>query len=227
LTKTQIGILWGLSALVVVVFAVLAQMISRAPARPAAPTPAALQTTVYRLPEVPFSARGYYPRADQAARTWQGDAQLVSATATWDFAEIDDLSRPVDWTFQFYSPGTQQLYVVNVGEARATPLVGSLSPYELPTIAPGRWRADSYDALSAWLNEGGATFLGSHSVVDVNARIRQAEEGRIEWSVVGVARDQDEQHVVVMDAETGRVGSSARAVPPDGAAGLLVRAEER
>jgi hypothetical protein len=225
-TKTQIGILWGLSALVVVVFVVLAQMISRAPARPGAATPAAVQATTYRLPEVPYSARGYYLRADQAARTWQGDAQLVSATATWGFAEIDDLSAPVDWTYQFFSPDTQQLYVVNVGEDRATPLVGSLSPYKLPTIAPGRWRADSHEALSAWLNEGGASFLDSHSVVDVNARVRQVEQGRIEWSVVGVARDQNEQHVVVMDAETGSVRGVARGVPPD-AADTLARAEER
>jgi hypothetical protein len=227
LTKTQIGILWGLSALVVVVFAVLAQMVSRAPARPAVPTPAAVQATTYRLPDVPYSARGYYPRADQAARTWQGDAQLVSATATWGFAEIDNLSQPVDWTYQFYSPETQQLYVVSVGEKRATPLVGSLSPYKLPTIAPGRWRADSHEALSAWLNEGGAGFLNSHSVVDVNARIRQVEGGHIEWSVVGVARDQDEHHVVVMDAETGSLRGAAHAASPDAVVGALARAEER
>lgn len=227
MTKTQIGILWGLSALVVIVFAVLAQMISRAPARPAVPTPVAVQATTYRLAEVPYSARGYYPRADQAARTWQADAQLVSATATWGFAEIDDLSQPVDWTYQFYSPETQQLYVVNVSESRATPLVGSLSPYKLPTIAPGRWRADSYEALSAWLNEGGAAFLNNHSVVDVNARIRQVEDGRVEWSVVGVARDQDDHHVVVMDAETGSLGGAARVAPPGPAAKTLARAEER
>jgi hypothetical protein len=203
MTKTQVLILWGLAAVVVVVFAVLSQFIARSPDADVAVTVPPAQ--VYSLPAVPHSARGYYPRADQAARTWQGDALLVSATASWSFARIDALDDPVDWTFQFYSPGTRQLYVVNVGETAVASIMSTLSPYELPTVSIDRWRLDSYEALSTWLNHGGANFLNRYSVVDVSARLRHAEDGRLEWSVVGMVGDSQTFHLVRIDVASGEV----------------------
>jgi hypothetical protein len=203
MTKTQIGILWGLAVLVVVVFAILSQVISRSPAQTAAQTAPPVQ--VHSLPEISQSARGFYPRADQAARSWQGDAQLVSATASWSFAQLDDFSRPVDWTFQFYSPGTHQLYVVSVGEEQVLPVTGMLSPYELPAVTMDNWRVDSHRALSAWLSYGGAAFIRGYSVVDVSARLRHSQDGRLEWSVVGVVRDSQTVHLVRVDATSGQV----------------------
>ena len=203
MTKTQVFILWGLAAVVVAVFAVVSQFIARGPAPDVAVTVPPAQ--VVRLPAVPHSARGVYPRADQAARTWQGDALLVSATASWPFARIGELDDPVDWTFQFYSPGTRQLYVVNVGETAVAPIVSTLSPYELPTVSMDRWRLDSHEALSTWLNYGGANFLHRYSVVDVSARLRHAEDGRLEWSVVGMVDDSQTFHLVRIDAASGEV----------------------
>jgi hypothetical protein len=194
-----------MSVLVVVVFVMLSQAMSRTPEQPqqrGAPTAPA---QVARLPGGAHTARGRYTRADQAARTWNGDAVLVSATASWPFARLDDLSRGVDWTFQFYSPDTHQIYVVGVGEGHVTPIVGSHSPYVLPAVAQDRWRVDSHVAISAWLDHGGIQFLNSHSVVDVSARLRNAEDGRSEWTVMGMARGQDAFHVVTMDATSGQV----------------------
>jgi hypothetical protein len=118
---------------------------------------------------------------------------------------LDDLSGPADWTFQFYSPGTHQLYVVSVGEEQVSPITGMLSPYELPTVSVGNWRVDSHGALSAWLSHGGAAFLRGYSVVDVSARLRHSQEGRLEWSVVGVVRDSQTVHLVKVDATSGQV----------------------
>jgi hypothetical protein len=202
MTKTQIGILWGLGVLVLVIFVVLSQVISRSSGPSIMLT--APPAKVYRLPENSQSARSLYLSADQAARSWQGDAQLVSATASWSFAQEDDLSGPVDWTFQFYSPGTQQLFVVSVSEETATPITNMLSPYELPVVAIENWRIDSHEALGVWLTEGGAAFLKGYSVVDVSARLRHSQEGRLEWSVAGVVRDSQLFHLVQVDASSGK-----------------------
>ena len=68
-----------------------------------------------------------------------------------------------------------------------------------------RWRVDSHQALGTWLDYGGAAFLSSHSVVDVSARLRHSEDGKLEWSVVGVARGSQAFQLVRTDAESGRV----------------------
>lgn len=203
MSKTQIIILWGLAGVVVVVFVVLSQLISRAPAQSVALT--APPVREHHLPAVPHSAKSYYPRADQSARSWQGDAQLVSATSSWSFAQVDDFSEPVDWTYQFYSPGTQQLYVVSVGETEATTIVSSLSPYELPTVSIDRWSVDSNQALGTWLDYGGAQFLGKHSIVNVSARLRHNAQGGLEWSVAGLDADNEAVHMVRVDAASGQV----------------------
>lgn len=201
MTKAQIFILWGLAALVVVVFVGLGQVISRPP-QGSAPLPTR-PAQVYSLPGIPYSARSLYQRADQAARSWQGDARLVSAATSWSFAGLDDFSRPTDWTFQFFSPATQKIYVVNVNEAEVTPLREALSPYVLSTIAIDHWRFDSYEALNQWLNQGGGDFMRAHPIVDVSIRLRQSEEGRPEWGVVGMVRDSQTLQLSRMDAVDG------------------------
>jgi hypothetical protein len=118
---------------------------------------------------------------------------------------LDDLSQPVDWTFQFYSPGTRQLYVVSVSEEQVLPVTGMLSPYKLPAVSMEDWRVDSHGALSAWLSYGGAGFLRRYSVVDVSARLRHSKDGRLEWSVAGVVRDSHTVHLVRVDATSGQV----------------------
>jgi hypothetical protein len=203
MTKTQIGILWGLGVLVVVVFAILTRVISQSPGQSTVLT--APPAKVYRLPDIPQSARSLYLRADQAARSWQADARLVSATASWSFAQVDDLSGAVDWTFQFYSPETHQLYVVSVGEELVAPITDMLSPYELPVVSIEDWRVDSHQALGTWLTEGGAAFLKGSSVVDVSASLRHSQQQRLEWSVVGVVRDSQTFHLVRVDASSGQV----------------------
>jgi hypothetical protein len=203
MSKTQIVILWGLAVLVVIVFAVLSQVVSRAPSSSsvAVTVPPARQV---RLPDT-HSLKKLYPRADQAARTWQGDALLAAATASWSFVQMADLEAANDWTLQFYSPSTQQLQVLTANEEHILPIVTSLSPYELSTVAMENWRVDSHQALSTWLNAGGSAFLTRYSVVDVSARLGFSKEKRLEWSVVGVVRDTQTFHQVRIDATSGEV----------------------
>jgi hypothetical protein len=144
----------------------------------------------------------------QAAKEWQPDAGLVSVAASWPFATLDDLSSPVDWTFTFYSPGTQRVYVLNVHSEQSMLIRETLSPYPLVVVASDMWQVDSHQALNAWLNGGGGEFLGGYPVVDVSVRLR-VDDGRAVWAVIGAGRGgaaQDDPLLldVVLDATDGQ-----------------------
>jgi hypothetical protein len=202
MTKTQIVVLWGLAVLVVVVFAVVSQVVTRRSEASVAVTPTPAR--VYSLGDG-GSAKRLYAWADQAVRSLQGDAELASASTSWPFAAVEDLDDQVDWTFQFYSATTRRIYVVSVRESQATVLREALSPYALPTIAAEDWRTDSQQALSKWLSAGGGGFLDTRSVVDVSARLRHSETGRLVWIVAGVARGTQDAFVAQVDARGGQI----------------------
>jgi hypothetical protein len=204
MSKTQLAVLWVLGVLIVAVLGALGWMLSQsksatAPAvTPSAPAEPGTETgpvvppakALYRLPETAYTARNLYGQAQGAALAWQPDAALVSAAATWPFAGLDDFSRPVDWTYQFYSPATGRISVINVGHEGVTPVRETLSPYRLPTIDVNQWRVDSHTALNVWLNRGGGPFLKSQAVVDVSIRLSRpaddAADGAAVWTIVGV-----------------------------------------
>ena len=195
MTRTQLAILWGLGVLIVVILGTLGWMFSRSrqpealyPTRVPAetPSPATPAPAVYRLPETPHSARNQYVQAEGAARDWQPDATLVSAAASWSFVGLDDFSKPIDWTFQFYSSTTGRVYTINVDQTGITPIRETLSPYALPVIDVEHWQVDSYQAVNAWLNRGGGAFLKRHPVVDVSIRLARPQGGNPAWTIVGI-----------------------------------------
>ena len=202
MTKKQVAILWGLTAVVLIVFVLVGRGISRSSQKRRSPGTASSQKT-YSLPQISQSARNLYPLADQAARSWQKDARLVSASASWLFVKVDDFSEPTNWTFQFFSPRTQKIYVVSAGEDQVTVIRDSLSPYVLPSAPLGEWLLDSNQALTIWLNNGGSGFLAEYPVVNVSAMLQPPEDGGLEWVVAGTVQDSQAVHRVRIDAQSG------------------------
>ena len=202
MTKKQVAILWGLTAIVLIVFVLVGRVISRSAEKQQSPVTTSRKRT-YNLGQISQSARNLYALADQAARSWQKDARLVSASASWLFVKVDDFSAPTNWTFQFFSPRTQKLYVVSASEAQVTVIRDTLSPYVLPAAPVGEWQLDSNQALSIWLNNGGGDFLAKHPIVDVSAMLQPPEEGGLEWVVIGTVRDSQAVHLVRIDARSG------------------------
>ena len=45
--------------------------------------------------------------------------------------------------------------------------------------------------------------MSRYSMVDVSARLRHAEDGRLEWSVVGMVADSQTFHLVRIDVASG------------------------
>lgn len=202
MTKKQVAILWGLTALVLIVFVLVGRVISRSAEKQPSPIAAGHGQT-YNLDPISQSARNLYPLADQAARSWQKDAKLVSASASWPFVKLNDFSRPTAWTFQFFSPRTQRIFVVSAGETQVAVIRDSLSPYILPTASTGEWQLDSYQALSIWLNNGGGNLLARHPIVDVSVMLQPSEISNLEWIVIGTVRDSQLVHLVRIDAQSG------------------------
>ena len=201
MTKTQIAILWGLAVVILVAFFIVGRVLSR-PTQEGLDLPG-LPGKTYSLPGVPFAAKAFFPRAQQAALSWQGDAQFVSATASWPFVRLDNLSMPVEWVFQFFSSATQKMFIVSVDEKTVTPMRSSLTPYPLPTASVDMWKVDSYEAINAWLNHGGGDFLDAHPAVDVSARLLVSQEGQLEWLVVGTLQNSQEIQLTRVNAENG------------------------
>ncbi|MBN1581930.1 MAG: hypothetical protein JXA89_14595 [Anaerolineae bacterium] len=202
MTRKQIAILWGLAAIVLIVFVLVGRAISRSAEK--RPSPVAISGgRTYNLEQSSHSARNLYARADQAARSWQKDARLVSASASWRFVKVDDFSAPTNWTFQFFSPRTQKLYVVSASETQVTVIRDTLSPYVLPAAPIGEWQLDSNQALSIWLNNGGGDFLDQHPVADVSAMLQPPEAGGLEWLVIGTVPDSQSVYLVRIDAGSG------------------------
>jgi hypothetical protein len=191
MTKTQLAVLWGLGALFVAVLGALGFLLSQADRPEALTAPAANSaispaTVVHRLPQTPNSAQHLYVYAMQAAQAWQPDAALAGAATSWPFVSLDALSRPVDWTFQFYSPATELVYVVNVSGTSATTIRETRAPYRLSTIDDEKWRVDSYQALNIWLNHGGGEFLRRYPVVDISIRLGLSQAQTPVWTVLGI-----------------------------------------
>lgn len=216
MTKAQLAALWGLALGVVLVFAALTYVLSRlspSPALLSAATPVAARADMespavespavdYRLSGTPYSARSLYSQAEQEAQAWQPDARLVSAAASWPFADLDGLSAEVDWTFSFYSPGTQRIYVLDVNPDRVLLIRETLSPYPLPIVASEQWQIDSHQALNAWLNGGGGDFLQGYPVVDVSIRLG-SDDGRVVWTIAGAAHRSEAVFTMALDALDG------------------------
>jgi hypothetical protein len=211
MTRAQVAILWILGVLIVAIVAVLGYVYTlRAQAEPAltpattAP-PAARATQVYSLPTTPYSAKSLYANALQAAQAWQPDATLVSASTSWPFAELDDFSSPADWTFQFYSPQTHGIYVINASETQVIAVRETLSPYGISGVSEEEWQLDSNQALNVWLSGGGGDFMREYPAVDVSARLVSSQPGAAVWAVIAADRQSDGVHTVRIDASSGAI----------------------
>ncbi len=189
-SATRWGIVLGVAFAVALVLAMLILRQSRTSlATSSLPTGLAVGPT----------ARQVYPPALETARTWQPDAQPAVFSAHWTSHHSAWPSR-VTWVLQFYSPSAHQLATIAVEGERARMLRESPVPYALPAITDGNWQVDSPQALETWWNAGGATFLSSHSEVEVAATLR-VEEGQVVWIITGITGNQ--VWTVTVDGMTG------------------------
>ncbi|MCI0397755.1 MAG: hypothetical protein L0332_28515 [Chloroflexi bacterium] len=104
------------------------------------------------------TAMGAYELAEPLARQWAGDAQFVSARATWQSASGFD-PEVASWSFTFYSPAAMATALISVTGDQATLIRSQPASRVLEPGAPEEWVVDSPAAVETLLANGGQSFV--------------------------------------------------------------------
>jgi hypothetical protein len=158
---------------------------------------------VYRLKAAQVTARSLFPLAQEAAQNWEGDMQFVSASATWTHASISQLEQPVEWIYRFYSPGLKRiLFVIVTPEQQVVAQPHLEKVYrEFRIVDPAKWHMDNAEAMSAWLNNGGAEWLQMAADRIVSAQLTQDLQANAPvWTISGLNPETGESVVFTIPA---------------------------
>jgi len=188
----------GLVLLVAATYAVLAILLLNSSAR--------------RVPDKPgFTAQEALPSAQEAARAWQEDAQLVSANASWRGLPADELlEEEASWAFAYFSPGARALRVLQVTPEGAEEAETMDANPNAKVVDADSWHVDSGEVLSTFLQQGGRDFLQENPEATVNLRLGSTEDGgSLVWLAMGISSADKRTIVVQVDPVTGAVKSPA------------------
>lgn len=170
-----------------------------------APRPQATITVVYNQVTAQSSQGVAF---EQARRLWQEDAQLMAVTSTWEKTALGEVGQPTTWTYRFYSPAARRMFFVTItpeGELIGT-LHGEHIYNEPPAIPVDQWQMDSPEAISAWLNYGGATMLAAMPGIQVVAQLQvRNKDSPLTWTIAGYDRISQNYHSIFIDAQSQEV----------------------
>jgi hypothetical protein len=156
------------------------------------------------------TARDTYPAAVAEAESWEDEAQLVSATASWSNVQTEeDLQQSVAWGFTFLSPQTRQVRVISVTPDGAEHVQTADAGAKTHGVEVTAWQVDSKQVLSLFLDNGGRDFLTQYPGATVTLRVGP-EEGtdRLVWYAMGIYSPERATIVVAVDATTGELLST-------------------
>jgi hypothetical protein len=157
------------------------------------------------------TARDTYPAAVAEAQSWQDEAQLVSATASWSNVQTEaDLQQTAAWGFTFLSPQTRQVRVVSVTPDGAEHVQTADATAKTRGVEVSAWRVDSKEVLNLFLDNGGRDFLAQYPGATITLRVG-LEEGseRLVWYAMGIYSPERATIVVAVDATSGELLSTA------------------
>ena len=162
-----------------------------------------------RVPANPgLTAREALPRAQDAASTWQADAQLVSASASWRGVDAEALleDEEVSWGFAFFSPSTRSLAIFAVTAQSAGQVDSMDASPNTRTIEAGLWEVDSPQVLTTFLNHGGRELLAQDPQANVSLRLGPGEgDNSMAWLAIGISSDKQDTVTVQVDPGNGQV----------------------
>ncbi len=146
--------------------------------------------------------------AQRTAVSWQSDATLLNASATWPqgATAVDLRSGEATWGFTFYSPATAQMSLISVIENKATIIIQGPSDVPAYLINHTSWNLDSNEAIDLFLQQGGAEFMNTEGVTALTMTLAIDEEnGRIQWIVQLAAAQSLRTLTMNMDATSGEI----------------------
>jgi hypothetical protein len=153
-----------------------------------------------------ITARQAFPAATEVATQWQADAHLVSAAAQWLKPYSEQDGKSIEWSFQFFSPSTQQVAIIAVHDGAASK-VSNLYTSPMPTLSIEDWQIDSDQAWLTWLENGGRGMLQRHpdTALAMTLHLPDKNDAHPVWQVGGVVAGKRTAVVIVVDAANGTV----------------------
>ena len=160
------------------------------------------------LPWKVLTVQEAYPQAEGAARAWQPDAVLSSASSSWGSGATPQelLEGRATWGFHFISPSTSQFCIVSVMGEEARLIDSGNIPRVPVLLALSDWHVDSPQALSIFLDHGGRDFLAAHADADVHLNLlTSVEHETLLWVAAGLSPSDRVAHTVPINAVTGEI----------------------
>lgn len=156
------------------------------------------------------TAKVAYAKAQQTAVSWQQDAKLLNATATWpqgaDANQIRDGAET--WGFTFYSPATEQIASISVVDDNVNVISRGSHKQDNTVLEATGWNIDSDEVIDLFLQEGGRQFLSEEGVTTM-AMILSADDkeadGRMEWEINVINLQNARGLKMRIDATSGEV----------------------
>jgi hypothetical protein len=159
------------------------------------------------IPYTQVTGLGQFKPAQAEALAWAEDALLVSASANWPgVTSMEQVGQPGPWTYRFYSPAKQRLFISRVTPDNQVHSIEHVVPVTLPpqTLDTGTWLIDSPAALGYWLDLGGAEMLRTNPGLELLIQLRSVgSQPQPVWMVVGSDDRTQDIHIVVVDAGEG------------------------
>lgn len=156
------------------------------------------------------TAKIAYAAAQNEAIRWQGDAQLLNATATFSQGASPEqlIDGETAWSFTFYSPATSQVALISVVEDTAKLVSTNTHNQQNPVLDATSWNIDSGDAIQQLLHEGGRAFIESGANPTLTMVLYaddQEGNGRLEWEAALVSLLTGNAVIIRMDATSGEL----------------------
>jgi hypothetical protein len=209
-----LGIMLALLLVVVAVLALMFWFRSDKPGAAAVPANAATEVAFYadKVEPTPVftgqTAQMAFVAAQRTAVSWQPDAVLLNATATWPqgASEADLRQGETTWGFTFYSPSAASMALFSVIDNEASLVMQSAMPQPDQLLDTSGWNLDSSDAIDRMLQEGGAAFINEEGVTALTMTLMMGgDNGRILWLIQLSATQSLRTLTMSLDATSGEV----------------------
>jgi hypothetical protein len=147
--------------------------------------------------------------ANKQAQSWQPDAVLYTASATW--LQSDDVAALTSgasaWDFIYYSPEKKALASTVVADDAPSDIMPGPENVELsPLDVVGGWKVDSPEAVRILMEAGGRDFIAREGVTAMVMTLTTGgENGRLEWFVSLFAPQTENSFTLRIDATSGEI----------------------
>jgi hypothetical protein len=149
-----------------------------------------------------------YLFAQAEAITWQPDASLLKASATWPQGTNREtlLEGKTTWNFSYYSPGSNMTANVSVVDEVATLGSARAAAAGLVPVNTSGWNVDSYEAIQTLLSSGGDQFINQNGVSTLTVSLAaDVGENRTEWFMSLFSISNGNSFTVSIDATSGDI----------------------